>query len=119
MTLRRDVKVDAHGIVTGRARTAAAAARAGAASAASTGGGGAARTLPAGTQLVISPMVLHRHPAHWEAPAETPRPERFTAEARAARADGSFLPFSAGAESRHTVHSPPSRAPPLGVHCSP
>lgn len=49
---------------------------------------------PAGTLLVISPYLLHRHPDHWSEP-ERFDPERF-APARAPREAGAYMPFGAG-----------------------
>ena len=49
-----------------------------------------------GTTLVVSPHVMHRHPLHWEAPADEADPRRFAAEATAARPPGAYIPFSAG-----------------------
>ena len=49
-----------------------------------------------GTTLVVSPHVMHRHPLHWEAPADEADPKRFAAEATAARPPGAYIPFSAG-----------------------
>ena len=54
--------------------------------------------LPAGTCLVISPSSLHHDPRHWRPPSDAPQPERFAKGSQAARAAGSFLPFSAGAK---------------------
>ncbi|MCA0337678.1 MAG: cytochrome P450 [Actinobacteria bacterium] len=48
--------------------------------------------VPAGTQVIISPWLLHRHPAHWSDP-ETFRPDRFL-DAPGRRA--SYLPFGQG-----------------------
>ena len=54
--------------------------------------------LPRGTRVVVSPALLHKHPAHWPQPCDKPRPELFTPAAQAARSPGCFLPFSAGAK---------------------
>jgi cytochrome P450 len=51
--------------------------------------------LPAGTDVFLSPYMIHRHPAHWEDP-ESFRPERFTAQAEQARHRYAYFPFSAG-----------------------
>lgn len=59
-------------------------------------GAGGGYVIPRGTRLVISPAMMHRHPLHWPQPCDKPRPELFTEAARTARADGCFLPFSAG-----------------------
>ncbi len=56
--------------------------------------------LPAGTDVFLSPYLLHRHPAHWQDPDEF-RPERFTAEAEAARHRYAYIPFVVGP--RHCV----------------
>lgn len=49
-----------------------------------------------GTSIVLSPLVLHRHPACWERPEEF-SPERFLdAEAEKRRSRFAYLPFSAG-----------------------
>ena len=39
---------------------------------------------------------MHRHPLHWEAPADEADPRRFAAGATAARPPGAYIPFSAG-----------------------
>ena len=49
----------------------------------------------AGTDIFISPYLLHRSAEHWERPDEF-LPERFTPEAAAGRHRFAFLPFSAG-----------------------
>jgi cytochrome P450 len=56
--------------------------------------------LPAGTDVFLSPYVVHRHPAHWDSP-EAFRPERFTPQAEEARHRYAFIPFVAGP--RHCV----------------
>jgi len=50
-------------------------------------------TLPAGTDVMFSPYILHRHPRHWQAPEEF-RPERFLAEDPRERYV--YIPFGAG-----------------------
>ncbi len=52
---------------------------------------------PAGSQLHISPYLLHRHPRHWDAP-ERFWPDRFVDSEVSTRAvrDGAFLPFGSG-----------------------
>jgi cytochrome P450 len=50
-------------------------------------------TLPAGTDVMFSPFILHRHPQHWQAPEEF-RPERFLAEDPRERYV--YIPFGAG-----------------------
>lgn len=52
--------------------------------------------IPAGSTIVISPFVLHRHPAFWEEP-EIFRPARFTDTTDASRLSRAYLPFGAGA----------------------
>ncbi|MEM1433011.1 MAG: cytochrome P450 [Pseudomonadota bacterium] len=54
--------------------------------------------VPAETQLVIAPALVHHHPAHWT-DAEAFLPERFTPEATRARNRYAYLPFSAGPRS--------------------
>ena len=55
--------------------------------------------LPAGTRLVVSPALIHRHPRFWPPPADRFQPDdSFDATAHAARPAGCFLPFSAGAK---------------------
>jgi cytochrome P450 len=49
--------------------------------------------LRAGTDVMFSPYVIHRHPAYWEAPEEF-RPERFLAEDPRERYV--YIPFGAG-----------------------
>ncbi len=56
--------------------------------------------VPAGTDVFLSPYLIHRHPAHWDDP-ESFRPERFTAEAEQARHRYAYFPFAAGP--RHCV----------------
>ena len=51
-------------------------------------------TVEAGSLVVISPYLLHRHPAHWDTPQHFD-PERF-AKAHAERDAGAYLPFGAG-----------------------
>lgn len=51
--------------------------------------------VPAGTDIFISPYLLHRSAPHWDRPEEF-LPERFSAEAAAGRHRFAFLPFSAG-----------------------
>jgi len=50
-------------------------------------------TVPAGTDVMLSPYLIHRHPGHWEAPEEF-RPERFLAEDPRERYV--YIPFGAG-----------------------
>jgi len=56
--------------------------------------------LPAGTDLLLSPYHLHRHPRYWQAPEEF-HPERFDAEHEAERPRFAYMPFSAGP--RHCI----------------
>jgi cytochrome P450 len=51
--------------------------------------------VPAGTMLLMSPWVTHRHPALWPNP-EGFDPERFTAAAEAARPRYAYFPFGGG-----------------------
>jgi cytochrome P450 len=51
--------------------------------------------ISAGTQLIISPYVVHRHPAFWQNP-EGFYPERFNAENEQGRPRYSFIPFGGG-----------------------
>ena len=51
----------------------------------------AGHRIPAGSLLILSPALLHRHPALWEEP-DAFRPERFLGEVDR----GSFMPFGAG-----------------------
>jgi cytochrome P450 len=54
--------------------------------------------VPARTDVMVSPYLIHRHPAHWDAPGEF-RPERFLAEDPRDR--WVYIPFAAGP--RHCV----------------
>ena len=49
----------------------------------------------AGAKVIVTPYALHRHPSHWPDP-ERFDPERFTAEASAARPRFAYLPFGSG-----------------------
>ena len=51
--------------------------------------------IPAGSTVVVSPFVLHRHPAFWGSP-ERFDPLRFADASIASRPPGAFLPFGAG-----------------------
>lgn len=51
--------------------------------------------LPAGTDIYFSPYILHRTEAFWPEP-ERVDPERFAADARPARGDRPYFPFSLG-----------------------
>ncbi len=52
------------------------------------------RRVPAGSLVIISPWIVHRHPAAWVDP-ERFDPQRFLGEPRADRR-ASFIPFGAG-----------------------
>ena len=51
--------------------------------------------LPAGSVVVISPWVTHRHPGHWPDPDRFD-PDRFTPEGEAGRHRYAYLPFGGG-----------------------
>ena len=51
--------------------------------------------IPAGSEVLISPCVLHRHPDYWERPDEFD-PDRFSAEPAEKRRRYTYLPFGAG-----------------------
>jgi enediyne biosynthesis protein E7 len=51
--------------------------------------------IPAGSEVLISPYVLHRHPDYWERPDEFD-PERFSAEPAEKQRRYTYLPFGAG-----------------------
>lgn len=51
--------------------------------------------LPAGSLLVVSPWVTHRHPRHWPHPHRF-EPDRFTPEREAGRHRYAYLPFGGG-----------------------
>lgn len=51
--------------------------------------------IPAGANVMATPYVVHRHPAHWPDP-ERFDPERFTPEAEAGRHRYAWLPFGGG-----------------------
>lgn len=51
--------------------------------------------IPAGSTVVVSPWVTHRHPAFWEEP-ERFDPSRFDTERSASRPTLAYLPFGAG-----------------------
>jgi cytochrome P450 len=52
-------------------------------------------TIPAGTLVLLSPYLTHRHPDIWTAP-ERFDPDRFTSERAAARAAFAHFPFGGG-----------------------
>lgn len=56
--------------------------------------------LPAGTDVLLSPYHLHRHPRYWKDP-DAFRPERFDAAHEAERPRFAYMPFSAGP--RHCI----------------
>ncbi|WP_416873086.1 cytochrome P450 [Kitasatospora sp. SC0581] len=51
--------------------------------------------IPAGAQVVVAPLVTHRHPDHWEDP-ERFDPDRFLPEAERARHRYAWFPFGGG-----------------------
>jgi cytochrome P450 len=52
-------------------------------------------SLPAGSHVLISPYILHRHPDCWERP-EVFDPSRFAEDRSATRPPFAYLPFGAG-----------------------
>ncbi|MGH2360382.1 MAG: cytochrome P450, partial [bacterium] len=52
-------------------------------------------TIPAGSEVTISPYVMHRHPAFWENP-EAFDPDRFSDERSVGRPRYVYLPFGGG-----------------------
>jgi cytochrome P450 len=56
--------------------------------------------IPAGTDVLLSPYLLHRHPQYWKEP-EAFRPERFDAEHESERPRFAYIPFAAGP--RHCI----------------
>ena len=56
--------------------------------------------VPAGTDVLLSPYLLHRHPKYWKEP-EAFRPERFDAEHESERPRFAYIPFAAGP--RHCI----------------
>ena len=56
--------------------------------------------IPAGTDVLLSPYLLHRHPRFWPDP-EAFKPERFASENEAARPRFAYMPFAAGP--RHCI----------------
>ena len=56
--------------------------------------------VPAGTSVMLSPYVLHRHPQFWKDP-EKFWPERFSKEHEADRPRFAYMPFAAGP--RHCI----------------
>ncbi|MDX3454029.1 cytochrome P450 [Streptomyces sp. ME02-8801-2C] len=51
--------------------------------------------IPAGADVLISPWVTHRHPAHWDTPDRFD-PDRFTPARESARHRYAWLPFGGG-----------------------
>jgi enediyne biosynthesis protein E7 len=56
--------------------------------------------LPAGTDVLLSPYLLHRHPQYWKEP-DAFRPERFDAAHESERPRFAYIPFAAGP--RHCI----------------
>jgi len=56
--------------------------------------------VPAGTNVLLSPYLLHRHPRYWKEP-EAFRPERFDAAHESERPRFAYMPFAAGP--RHCI----------------
>jgi cytochrome P450 len=56
--------------------------------------------IPAGTDVLLCPYLLHRHPRYWKEPAAF-RPERFDAAHEAERPRFAYMPFAAGP--RHCI----------------
>ena len=56
--------------------------------------------IPAGTSVMLSPYLLHRHPRYWKEP-DAFRPERFAPEHEAERPRFAYMPFAAGP--RHCI----------------
>ena len=54
----------------------------------------------AGTDVLLSPYLLHRHPQYWKEP-DAFRPERFDAEHESERPRFAYIPFAAGP--RHCI----------------
>jgi cytochrome P450 len=55
----------------------------------------AGEAVRAGTEILISPWVVHRHRLLWDVP-ELFRPDRFSPQRRGAIARGAFIPFGLG-----------------------
>jgi cytochrome P450 len=55
---------------------------------------------PAGTDVLLCPYLLHRHPRYWKEP-DAFRPERFDAAHEAERPRFAYMPFAAGP--RHCI----------------
>lgn len=56
--------------------------------------------IPSGTDVLLSPYLLHRHPLYWKEPDRF-FPERFDAEHEAERPRFAYMPFAAGP--RHCI----------------
>jgi cytochrome P450 len=56
--------------------------------------------IPAGTDVLLSPYLLHRHPHYWKNP-DAFWPERFDAEHESERPRFAYIPFAAGP--RHCI----------------
>jgi cytochrome P450 len=56
--------------------------------------------IPAETDVLLSPYLLHRHPRYWKEP-DAFRPERFDKEHEAERPRFAYMPFAAGP--RHCI----------------
>jgi cytochrome P450 len=56
--------------------------------------------IPAGTSVMLSPYILHRHPQFWKEP-DAFRPERFAPDHEAERPRFAYMPFAAGP--RHCI----------------
>jgi cytochrome P450 len=56
------------------------------------------RVIPAGADVLVSPYVTHRHPAHWQDP-ERFDPDRFSPDREAARHRYAWFPFGGGPRS--------------------
>lgn len=54
----------------------------------------AGHAVPAGTQILLTPYILHRHPEHWQDP-EAFDPDRIPASG-VAPVRGAYIPFSSG-----------------------
>jgi cytochrome P450 len=56
--------------------------------------------IPPGTDVLLSPYLLHRHPKYWKEP-DAFRPERFDAAHESERPRFAYIPFAAGP--RHCI----------------
>jgi len=57
-------------------------------------------TLPAGTDVMLAPYLIQRHPTYWDEPNEF-KPERFLNQTKDPRDEWIYIPFAAGP--RHCV----------------